>query len=233
MRSTYGNKLGGIPRSNIRVPADETRYSTVLKPDGTRDKLTDWQLYFKKEEEGGLLPEYINDLVRSIPDGADSLNESGEFDFGNIMYSFRDIRLVPLHDEFNNRLTTQIAGYTIPDRWDLVADVYLYLKRDVVIESQGQSVITEYMSGILQPDLLLATGQLEYSLKPCSNGKNYVDWYYKFLVDEIESLSELEFKQLSKNTGVSVTLRDRILQDVTIEGTTPPGNSYNQLLNYF
>ena len=219
MRSTYGNKLGGIPRSNIRVPADETRYSTVLKPDGTRDKLTDWQLYFKKEEEGGLLPEYINDLVRSIPDGADSLNESGEFDFGNIMYSFRDIRLVPLHDEFNNRVTTQIAGYTIPDRWDLVADVYLYLKRDVVIESQGQSVITEYMSGILQPDLLLATGQLEYSLKPCSNGKNYVDWYYKFLVDEIESLSELEFKQLSKNTGVSVTLRDRILQDVTIEGT--------------
>ena len=171
MRSTYGNKLGGIPRSNILVPADETRYSTVLKPDGTRDKLTDWQLYFKKEEEGGLLPEYINDLVRSIPDGADSLNESGEFDFGNIMYSFRDIRLVPLHDEFNNRVTTQIAGYTIPDRWDLVADVYLYLKRDVVIESQGQSVITEYMSGILQPDLLLATGQLEYSLKPCSNGK--------------------------------------------------------------
>jgi hypothetical protein len=218
MRSTYGNKLGGIPRSNVRVPAEETRYSPVLKSDGTRDKLIDWQLYFKKEEDGGLLPEYRNDAVRSIIAGADILNETGEFAFGNIIYSFRDIRLVPLYDEFNNRVTTQIAGYTIPGRWDLVADLYLYLKRDVVIESQGQTVITEYMSGIIQPDLLLATGQLEYSLNPCTNGKNNVDWYYKFLVDEIESLSELEFKQLSKNTGESVNLRDRILKNITIEG---------------
>lgn len=219
MRSTYGNKLGGIPRSNVRVPADETRYSPVLKSDGTRDKLTDWQLYFKREEEGGLLPEYKNDASRTDTAGDSALNESGEFDLGGVIYSFRDIRLVPFYDESNNRVTTQLAGYTIPGRWDLVADLYLYLKRDVVIESQGQSVITEYMSGILQPDILLATGQLEYTLNKCNNGKNYVDWYYKFLVDEIESLSNIEFKQLSKNTGKSVLIRDRISKEIEINGS--------------
>lgn len=218
MRSTYGNKLGGVPRSNIQIPPDEVRYSPLVKANGTRDKLLDWQLYFKKEADGGILPEYKNDQQRTDETGAVELNESGEFDFGNIIYAFRDIRLVPYYDEFNNRVTTQIAGDTIPGKWDLVADLYLYLKRDAVIESRGSEIVTEYFSGIIQPDVLLAPGQLEYSLKPCNNGRNYVDWYYKFSVDEIESLSGVDFKQLSKNTGDPVELRDRILREVVING---------------
>lgn len=218
MRSTYGNKLGGVPRSNIQVPADEIRYSPILKTDGTRDKLLDWQLYFKKEEDGGILPEYKTDQLRTAETGATELNESGEFDWGGIFYAFRDIRLVPYYDESNNRSTKEIGGDTIPGKWDLVADLYLYLKRDAVIPSRGSEVITEYFSGIIQSDILLTDGELEYSLKPCDNGRNYVDWYYKFDVDSIEALPNVTFKQLSKNTGESVEIRDRILKEITISG---------------
>jgi hypothetical protein len=218
MRSTYGNKLGGVPRSNIQVPPDEIRYSPILKADGTRDKLLDWQLYFKKEEDGGILPEYKTDPIRADELGTNEISEGGEFDFGNILYAFRDIRLVPYYDELNNRVTTQIGGDTIPGKWDLVADLYLYLKRDTVIQSRGSEVITEHFSGIVQSDILLSSGQLEYSLKPCDNGRNYVDWYYKFDVDEIESLSNVDLKQLSKNTNKSIELRDRILREVVLNG---------------
>jgi hypothetical protein len=214
MRSTYGNKLGGIPRSNVPVPANEKRYSPILKQNGTRDELIDWQLYFKKEEEGGLLPEYKNSDIREIL-GLKEMNENGEFGYGDIVYAFRDIRLVPLHDELNNRITEQVAGYTIPGTWYLVADLYLYLKRDVVIESQGQAVINEKVSGIIESDILLAVGQLDYALKPCNNGAtNYVDWYYKFSTDEIESLGNINIKQKSKNSGNSVSIRERLLQKV-------------------
>lgn len=218
MRSTYGNKLGGVPRTNIPAPDDEKRFSPIKKDDGTRDELIDWRLYFKKEEEGGLLPEYKNRDAREFLGFANPppflLNENGEFDYGNILYAFRDIRLVPLHDDLNNRVTTEIAGFTIPGKWDLVADLYLYLKRDVVIESQGQRVITESISGIIQPDVLLAVGQLEYNIKQCPDGKNNIEWYYKFSVDEIESLGNIDFTQKAKSSGNSVNIRDRIKQEV-------------------
>jgi hypothetical protein len=204
MRSTYGNKLGGIPRTNIPASEDEKRLSPIRKADGTRDELLDWRLYFKKQEDGGILPEYKNLLPL--------INENGEFDYGDILYAFRDIRLVPLHDDLNNRVTTEIAGFTLPGTWYLVADLYLYLKRDVVIESQGQVVLEEKMSGILESDILLAVGELEYSISPCENGKNSIDWYYKFSVQEIESLGNIKITQLSKNTGESVSIDDRIKQ---------------------
>lgn len=214
MRSTYGNKLGGVPRTNIPAPDDEKRYSPILKDDGTRDELLDWRLYFKKEEEGGLLPEYKNSTVREFI-GLKEMNENGEFNYGDILYAFRDIRLVPLHDDLNNRVTVDISGYTLPGTWHLVADLYLYLKRDVVVESQGQRVITEKMSGILCPDIMLTMGQLEYSINPCgTNGKNNIEWYYKFSTDEIESLSNLDFKQKSKNSGESIDIRDRLKSEV-------------------
>jgi hypothetical protein len=211
MRSTYGNKLGGVPRTNIPSPEDETRYSPILKADGTRDKLLDWRLYFKKEEDGGILPEYKNTEFRKLV-GLEELDENGEFGWGDIVYSFRDIRLVPLHDELNDRVTEQIAGYTIPGTWYLVADLYLYLRRKVVIESQSQVVLEELMSGILESDILLAIGQLDYTLKPCKVNTNYVDWYYKFSTDDIESLGNLTIKQKSKNTGNSVSISDRLKQ---------------------
>jgi hypothetical protein len=214
MRSTYGNKLGGVPRTNIPAPDDEKRYSPILKADGTRDELLDWRLYFKKEEDGGLLPEYRNSTAREFL-GLKEMNENGEFNYGDILYAFRDIRLVPLHDDLNNRVTTDINGYTIPGTWHLVADLYLYLKRDVVVESQGQRVIAEKMSGILCQDVMLTVGQLEYSIKPCgTNGRNNIEWYYKFSTDEIESLSNLDFKQKSKNSGESVNIKDRLKQEV-------------------
>jgi len=218
MRSTYGNKLGGVPRTNIPAPEDEKRYSRILKADGTRDELTDWRLYFKKEEEGGLLPEYRNRDAREFLGFANPppflLNENGEFDYGNILYAFRDIRLVPLHDDLNNRVTTEIAGFTVPGTWDLVADLYLYLKRDVVVESQGQRVLSESISGIIHSDILLAAGQLEYNIKQCPDGRNSIEWYYKFSVDEIESLGNIDFKQKAKSSGNSVNIQDRIKQEV-------------------
>lgn len=203
MRSTYGNKLGGVPRTNIPAPEAEKRLSPIRKADGTRDELTDWRLYFKKEEDGGILPEYTNLLPL--------IDEKGEFGFGDILYAFRDIRLVPLHDDLNNRVTTEVAGFTLPGTWYLVADLYLYLKRKVVVQSQGEVVIEEKMSGILEPDILLAVGELEYSIVPCgTNNNNIIDWYYKFSVSEIESLGNIKTKQLSKRTGESVNIADRI-----------------------
>lgn len=213
MRSTYGNKLGGVPRTNIPAPDSEERYSPILKVDGTRDTLTDWQLYFKKEEDGGFIPEYKNTSVRDIL-GLDEMNENGEFNYGDILYAFRDIRLVPLHDDLNVRVTTEVAGYTLPGTWYLVADLYLYLKRDVVVKSQGNAVITEKMSGILEPDVLLAIGELDYTIKPCGTGNsNNIEWYYKFSTDEIESLSNLKIKQKSRSSGTSVEIRDRLKKE--------------------
>lgn len=225
MRLTYGNKLGGVPRTNIRVPEDETRYSPILNEDGTRNKLQDWRLYFKPSSDGGILPEYNN-----------LFGEKGEFEDNQIAYSIRDIRLVPVHDETNKRLTTIIAGNVIPGRWDLVADIYLYLKRKVVINSIGQTPIEEVMSGILKSDVLLSAGQLEYKIEDClstsspqpiaspflpfpttartqQTNTNQVSWYYKFSVEEIESLSGLDFKQKSNTTGSDVDLVQRLKQE--------------------
>ena len=205
MRLTYGNKLGGIPRTNIPVPDDEKRYNTKLNDDGTRTELKDWRLYFKNSSDGGVLPEY-NDLF----------SEKGEFKDGDILYAFRDIRLVPVYDETNERLSTIITGNNIPGRWDLVADLYLYIRREVVIESQGSSPITETMSGILQSDILLANGELEYKIEDCDNNKNKISWYYKFSVDSVESIAGLDFSQTSSTTGELVELRTRLTQDVVI-----------------
>jgi len=225
MRLTYGNKLGGVPRTNIRVPEDETRYSPVLNEDGTRNKLQDWRLYFKSSSDDGILPEYNN-----------LFGEKGEFEDNQIAYAIRDIRLVPIYDESNTRLTTIIAGNVIPGRWDLVADIYLYLKRKVVINSIGQTPIEEVMSGILKSDVLLASGQLEYKIEDCINATqapltsspflpftnnissgivntNQISWYYKFSVDEIESLSGLDFKQKSNTTDSDVDLVQRLKQE--------------------
>lgn len=231
MRLTYGNKLGGVPRTNIRVPEDEPRYSPILNQDGTRNKLEDWRLYFKPSSEGGILPEYIKDSEMSLR----PLGENGEFEDGSIAYAIRDIRLVPIYDETNTRLTTIIAGNVIPGRWDLVADIYLYLKRKVVINSIGQTPIEEVMSGILKSDVLLASGQLEYKIEDCltasspvvnspflpfsptlrtiQSNTNQVSWYYKFSVEEIESLSGLDFKQKSNTTGSDVDLVERLKQE--------------------
>lgn len=232
MRLTYGNKLGGVPSTNINnVPQTETRYSTVLNVDGTRNKLQDWRLYFKPSSDGGILPEYLKDSDMSLL----PLGENGEFEDGSIAYAIKDIRLVPIYDETNTRLTKVIAGNTIPGRWDLVADIYLYLKRKVIINSIGQTPIEEIMSGIIQSDVLLANGELEYSIKDCyslsnttvisSNvlpfgpndkiklsNRNQIEWYYKFSIDSIESLSGLDFKQKSLTTGQDVDLIDRLNQ---------------------
>ena len=34
MRLTYGNKLGGVPRSNIPAPEEEKRYSPIRNSNG-------------------------------------------------------------------------------------------------------------------------------------------------------------------------------------------------------
>jgi hypothetical protein len=233
MRLTYGNKLGGIPRTNIQVPEDEARYSPILNEDGTRNKLNDWRLYFKPSSEDGILPEYVKDGELQI---RNLLGEKGEFEDGSIAYAIRDIRLVPIYDDNNVRLNTIIAGNTIPGRWDLVADIYLYLKRKVVINSIGQTPIDEVMSGIIKSDVLLGSGQLEYSIDDCSatsspqiitspflpfsntlrtlaSNRNQISWYYKFSVEEIESLSGLDFKQKSNTTGNDVDLTTRLKQE--------------------
>jgi hypothetical protein len=201
MRLTYGNKLGGIPRTNIPVPEDEKRYNSILNADGTRDELKDWRLYFKKSSDGGILPEY------------NVFGEKGEFKDGDILYAFKDVRLVPVYDESGQRLKALVGGFELPGRWDLVADLYLYLRRDVVINSQGTSILTETMSGIIQSDVLLANGELEYKIDDCGNGKNFIDWYYKFSVDSIESLPGLDTKQTSITTGEEVDLAERLTSD--------------------
>lgn len=224
MRLTYGNKLGGIPRSNVRVPDDEIRYSPIKNSDGTKNPLTDWRLYFKDSSDGGVLPEYI------------IFDEKGEFERNNIAYSFRDVRLVPVYDETNIRITETVAGNTLPGRWDLVADLYLYLRRDVIVESQGESVIKESISGIIQSDVLLANGELEYTIEDCGNNRNVVNWYYKFSIDDIESLGNITVKQKSKTTGQDVDVRSRITGDrkntvkklvpLAKRGAVPKGKGY-------
>jgi hypothetical protein len=232
MRLTYGNKLGGIPRTNIEVPDDEIRYSPILNEDGTRNKLNDWRLYFKPFDQGGILPEYVKDSDLQF---RNFLKENGEFEDNSIAYAIRDIRLVPYYDESNERATVIVAGNTIPGRWDLVADIYLYLKRKVVINSIGQTPVEEIMSGIIQSDVLLSNGVLEYNIKDCANvyssqtlpltsirfgpnstitvpNTNQIEWYYKFSVDEIESLSGLNFSQKSMTSGNEVNLIDRLNQ---------------------
>ena len=212
MRLTYGNKLGGVPTSNIRnARPEEIRYSPIKNQDGSRNPLKDWRLYFKPSSDGGLLPEYMKDSEMLFTQYR--LYEAGEFVDGSIAYAFRDIRLVPFYDETNNRHTELVAGNIIPGRWDLVADIYLYLKRDVVIESQGNSLLNEVMSGIIQSDVLLANGQLEYQIDNCDNRSNKVVWHYKFSVDEIESLSGITVSQKSITSDKDVLLRDRLLQE--------------------
>lgn len=201
MRLTYGNKLGGIPKSNIPVPDEEIRYSIKKDSDGKRQPLTDWRLYFKDSSDGGVLPEY------------DLYDEKGEFKRNNISYAFRDIRLVPIYDETNNRLSEIIAGVTLPGRWDLVADLYLYLRREVVVESQGENVLKETISGVIQSDILLSTGILEYTIEDCGNGKNSIKWYYKYSIDDIESLGNVTIKQKSNTTKNDVEVRTRITGD--------------------
>lgn len=229
MRLTYGNKLGGIPRSNIPVPDDEIRYSPIKNQDGTLNPLTDWRLYFKDTSDGGLLPEYNVDI-------SSYANEKGEFKRNDIAYAFRDIRLVPVYDERNVRLTEVIAGVTIPGRWDLVADLYLYLRRDVIVESQGQSILKENISGLIQSDILLANGQLEYQIVDCGNNRNSINWYYKFSIEEIESLGNITVKQKSKTTNTDVEVRSRITNDrkntvrklvsLAKRGSVPKGKGY-------
>jgi hypothetical protein len=201
MRLTYGNTLGGVPRSNIPAPAEEIRYSPIKNEDGTKTPLTDWRLYFKDSSDGGILPEY------------NIFDEKGEFSRNNISYAFRDVRLVPVYDETNNRLTEIVAGNILPGRWDLVADLYLYLRRDVIVESQGESVLKEVVSGIIQSDILLANGELEYKIEDCGNNRNIVDWYYKFSIEDIESLGNITVKQKSNTTGKDVEVRSRITGD--------------------
>ena len=230
MRQTYGNKLGGIPRSNIRIADDEIRYSPIKNADGTKNALTDWRLYFKDSSDGGLLPEYNVDNVSSYA------NEKGEFGRNDIAYSFRDIRVVPIYDETNQRLTEIVAGNVLPGRWDLVADLYLYLRRDVIIESQGETTVKEVMSGIIQSDVLLATGELEYNIEDCGNNRNVINWYYKFSIDDIESLGNITIKQKSKTTGQDVDVRTRITGDrkntvkklvpLAKRGAVPKGKGY-------
>lgn len=224
MRLTYGNKLGGIPKSSIPAADDEIRYSPIKNTDGTKIPLTDWRLYFKDSSDGGILPEY------SIFD------EKGEFLRNNIAYSIRDIRLVPIYDETNVRLTEIVAGNILPGRWDLVADLYLYLRRDVIVESQGETPLKESISGLIQSDILLATGELEYTIEDCGNNRNIVNWYYKFSIEDIESLGNVTVKQKSKTTGQDVEVRSRITGDrkntvkklvpLAKRGTVPKAKGY-------
>ena len=202
MRLTYGNKLGGIPRSSIIAPDDEIRYSPTIKnADGSKRKLIDWRLYFKQASDGGILPEY------------DYYDEKGEFKRNDIAYAFRDVRLVPVYDETNQRLREEVSGVLLPGRWDLVADLYCYLRRDVIVESQGETILKEVMSGIIQSDILLASGQLEYSIDQCDQNSNTINWYYKFDINDIESLSGLNFKQKSNTKNEDVDLVDRITKE--------------------
>ena len=190
-------------------------------------------------------------------------DEQGEFERNDIAYAFRDIRLVPIYDENDLRLKETISGINLPGRWDLVADLYLYLRRDVIVESQGQSTLNETVSGLMQSDILLASGQLEYNIKDCNiisstnastlpfspnltvslSNRNQIEWYYKFSVDEIEGLGNLTIKQKSKTTNKDVELKSRItsyrtnsvrkLVPLIKRGTVPKGKGVYQKAENF
>jgi hypothetical protein len=198
MRSTYGNSLGGVPKSSIPAPDDEIRYSSELDASGQKKELIDWRLYFKSAEDGGILPEY------------DAYDEKGEFGLNDILYAFKDIRVVPALDETNKRITTVVNGVLLPGRWDLVADLYCYLRRDVVVDSQGTSKLKEIISGIIKSDILLSSGELEYTIENCGPNSDTINWYYKFDINDVESLSGLQFKQKSNTTNQDVDIVTRI-----------------------
>ena len=182
--------------------------------------------YFKAD---GKLPEYEY--------------EGGEFT--EIIYSFDRVRLVPNKDTKGNRIRVRLGDRVVNGSWNLVADLHVKLVRfvqlpitpgvdDRILDKSSifydEEVATdvyrpfkEEISGIVAPDVTLASSKLIYRTRRCNEtaGKpDGVDFDQYFEIDEIETLAGLGIKQKSSTKLSTVPIFDDFGDEIGFEGVS-------------